>query len=232
MRIIIKDRHHVASHHDLMIEGIKKYLPETLGEIKVIEVISQNRVYKVTTDKYVMKARYVDSKNHELHRGMLEAGYDLPEIIEAVVVSRSNKHDKIWKFMRWIEEGKQKVDRTHVHKTPVRYYRQWGEILGKFANYSYDKLYITMWDTGWWNFIVDTEDRVRLIDDSKIKLRPVPEMGVLFDILFNWHYTKEQRGAFIDGYVSKVGKSRIPKAMEVLKSSGDFLRRVHEKLAE
>lgn len=222
---------HEAEYHKKLMEELNGVCIEHLGVPKDIEVISRNRVYRIIFEDRVVKARIFQGP-FEPYQFAREQNID---IFPKLILEVDRKNSTYWYFNEWIDGYTPfNFECKSIEKIKTiapKYFYQQGQILGYLANFEKCGQFLSVHDVIWSNFIIDNNDRVWLIDLSKLRFEYVPEKWILFCIFFNPYLIREQKEAFCDGYIDKL-KSRSELGREIISVSRKFIRSIDEKLAE
>jgi len=151
---------------------------------------------------------------------------------------RSSESDRAsyWCFVSWVEGSCDRVNSlnaNHIKSIPTNVWYSLGSLLACIHSIptNNDLYYLTSIDIGWWNYVIDEQKNVWLIDPKKFQSDEFPERWIYFNIFFHKHITFEQKQAFIEGYASVELKERSQTGMEMLLAAKQFSDMLYEKLA-
>ena len=202
-----------------------------------IEILGVNPTFKlVYADKSPIKAFLTTESVWNFICVLFEA---LIPVCTPLYHVQSNAEDQasFWCFVSWIDgvcNRSHALNIQYIQQIPETVWHNLGSVLACIHSIPANEslYYLTSTDIGWWNYVIDNEDNIWLIDPKKVQVEEFPEKWIYLHICFNKYITIEQKVAFITGYSSVRLKKRSETGMEILLAAKKFTDMLYEKLAK
>ena len=206
-------------------------------EVEDIEIVSISATFKVTTiGGEVFKVFLAADPVWAYLVKLYSYGVRVPNPIFRLH-GLDPTYEAWWCFVEWLEGDCLRGVFTavsNIETIPEKVWYSLGTLLASIHSVKpndNENMYFTSIDIGWWNYVIDANDEVWLIDPKKIHVDHFPERWIYFNIFFHKHVTAEQKKAFTDGYMDGTHGERTEKGHDMLLAAKQFSERLHEKLA-